>query len=231
MQTGYIYKLCCTDIEVKEIYVGSTKNLKNRKCTHKNACNKIGGRAYNVFVYQHIRANGGFQNWDMVLLETVRYDARAEVLARERYWVELLGATLNKVIPGRTKQEYRDAHKEEHRQYDKQYYVDNKEHKEQYQKRYIDEHKEAVGLYQQRYRDAHKEETKQYDKQYCINNREAIAQRARRYREKNREAISQHRSQPLDCTCGKKYTRNHRLRHERSNHHQRWQDLFDFIHS
>ena len=34
-QAGFIYKLCCIDPAIKEIYVGSTKNLRVRKNQHK----------------------------------------------------------------------------------------------------------------------------------------------------------------------------------------------------
>eukprot|EP01080_Neovahlkampfia_damariscottae_P013297 gene13297-12127_t len=39
MNTGYIYKLCCKDPNVTEFYVGSTKNIRRRKCQHKYSCN------------------------------------------------------------------------------------------------------------------------------------------------------------------------------------------------
>jgi predicted GIY-YIG superfamily endonuclease len=33
---GFIYKLCCLDVNIKEIYIGSSTNFKQRKRHHKN---------------------------------------------------------------------------------------------------------------------------------------------------------------------------------------------------
>ena len=44
---GIIYKLVSTDINIKEIYVGSTINFRTRKFNHKKACNNETDMAYN----------------------------------------------------------------------------------------------------------------------------------------------------------------------------------------
>ena len=36
-----IYKICCNDLKIKEIYIGSTTNFTKRKQTHKSYCNNI----------------------------------------------------------------------------------------------------------------------------------------------------------------------------------------------
>ena len=104
-QTGFIYKLCCRDPTVKEVYVGSSKNLRVRKSQHKNKCNTQNCKEYSYKVYQFIRANGGFQNFDIVQLEEANFDTKYELRARERHYLELLNATLNKCVPNRTNAE------------------------------------------------------------------------------------------------------------------------------
>ena len=94
-QVGFVYKLCCIDPEIKEIYVGSTKNLRVRKSDHKRNCNNENKKEYNFNVYQFIRANGGFSNFDIIQLERVEFNTRHELHARERHYIELLKATLN----------------------------------------------------------------------------------------------------------------------------------------
>ena len=101
-KTGYVYKLCCRDPTVKDVYIGSTKNLRVRKAMHKHKCNSADSKEYNFRVYQFIRANGGFDNWDVIQLEEIDYNTRAELHARERHFFELLNATLNKCVPNRT---------------------------------------------------------------------------------------------------------------------------------
>ena len=67
-QNAVIYKLCCKDINISEIYIGSTSNMRIRKSVHKNICNNTSSRNYNSYVYKFIRENGGFINWYMILL-------------------------------------------------------------------------------------------------------------------------------------------------------------------
>ena len=58
--TACIYKICCKDLSVKEVYVGSTTNLIQRRGCHKSCCTNQKGKAYNFPVYQFIRENGGW---------------------------------------------------------------------------------------------------------------------------------------------------------------------------
>ena len=64
-----IYKLCCLDPNIIEIYIGSTTNKYRRKQQHKSSCNSSNGKYYNLYLYQFIRENGGFANWVGTLLD------------------------------------------------------------------------------------------------------------------------------------------------------------------
>tara|TARA_R110000822_G_scaffold263136_1_gene387461 strand:- start:18 stop:584 length:567 start_codon:yes stop_codon:yes gene_type:complete len=140
---GKIYKLCCKDVNVKEIYIGSTCNeLKVRKYKHKSICINENSKAYNLNIYQFIRQSGGFDNWDIVLVEEYKdCNNKNDLHARERYYIELLESTLNSRIPIRSQQEYKEYHKEykktdKHKEYKKQYEKTDKrkEYKKQYNK-------------------------------------------------------------------------------------------------
>ena len=61
-----IYKLCCNNPEITDIYIGHTTNFIMRKNQHKNNCKNPNLRCYNYYVYQFIRENGGFDNWAMI---------------------------------------------------------------------------------------------------------------------------------------------------------------------
>ena len=113
MNTAKIYKLECRDVKVTEIYIGATANMRVRRCKHKSACTKIGGRDYNCRVYQYIRENGGFQNWQMLWVADIEYPVdRIDIKrATEARYIRELGATLNSEIPGRTGEQYRQDHK------------------------------------------------------------------------------------------------------------------------
>lgn len=99
-----IYKIVCKDTNITDFYIGSTKDFNKRQINHKSACNSSNNKYYNLKVYQVIRDNGGFENWDFIELEKIDKENR---FIRERYWIEKLKATLNAVIQSRTKKEYK----------------------------------------------------------------------------------------------------------------------------
>jgi hypothetical protein len=131
-----IYKLCCKDINVKDIYVGSTTNFTKRKQKHKSDCNNENSKNYNFNVYKFIRNNGGWDNWDMVVVERYECNDKLELHKKERDILEQLGATLNMCIPNRSIKEYQkeyqktDKFKEYQKEYQKEYHKTDK-YKEQ----------------------------------------------------------------------------------------------------
>lgn len=134
-----IYKLCCKNPEITCIYVGHTTDFIRRKREHKKCCNNENDKSYNIYVYQFIRANGGWNNWDMIVIEEFPCETKYQAETRERYWLEELKATLNKCIPTRTMREYRETNREQILEQKKEYYETNKEQileqkKENYEK-------------------------------------------------------------------------------------------------
>ena len=103
-----IYKLVCNDLNINEAYVGHTTDWRNRKCAHKKACNNSNGRKYNFKVYQTIRANGGWENWSMIELESYPCSKIQEATSRERYWYETINSSMNMQYPGRSHKESKD---------------------------------------------------------------------------------------------------------------------------
>jgi len=90
------YKIKCNDDNIKFVYVGSTKNIKDRKWAHKSSCyNENKPTTYNLKLYTTIRDNGGWDNWIMEPigkgLFTTRLDARIE----EQKYIKELEANLN----------------------------------------------------------------------------------------------------------------------------------------
>jgi len=133
-----IYKLCCKDVAITEIYVGHTTNFTRRKQNHKESCNYEKNKDYNIYKSQFIRANGGFENWAMIQLEAYPCQNKREAEMQERYWIELLKPKLNSMIPFRTEEElkelgniccakYYELNKEKILERDKQYRELNKE--------------------------------------------------------------------------------------------------------
>ena len=100
-----IYKIICNDLNVKDCYVGSSMNFKQRRLRHKNNCTNATNEKYHLKVYQFIRCNGGWNNWSIVEIEKCICKNKYEAYVKERYWIETLKAILNTRIPLRTKNE------------------------------------------------------------------------------------------------------------------------------
>lgn len=143
-ENSLIYKLCCKDTDVKDIYVGSTTNFRLRKCGHKSQCHNIKCKQYNYYVYQFIRDNGGFENWDMIEVEKYPTTDKKNLEKRERYWTEELCASLNKVIIGRTRKEWHEDNKEHVAEYQREWRKDNDESLVEYKKDYYQNNKEHL---------------------------------------------------------------------------------------
>jgi len=144
-----IYKLCCKNPEIKEIYVGSTTNLIKRKYQHKSDCYNEKFYSYNSYKYQFIRSNGGFENFHMVLIENYPCDSKQELHKRERYWLEQLDSKLNSYKPYISEEEKKEQTKE--------WIEKNNEQHKELVKKYQEKHKEEIKEYQKNYREKQKE--------------------------------------------------------------------------
>ena len=189
-----IYKIVCKDLNIIDLYVGSTTDFKRRKCEHKRRCNPENKKSH-YKVYQMMRNNGGWDNWDMLEVEKYPCDDGNESRTRERYWLENLEATLNKVIPSRTKLEYRKDNIESIKKRDRNHYYNNIEEKTLYGKEYYEKNKELKQLKQ---------------RQYFENNKEAILQ-------KEKENI-------FICCCGSEIRKSDKAKHLRTTKHLKYVD-------
>ena len=97
----YFYKIVC-----KDIYVGHTINFNKRKYDHKKmALSESTNSVSKLYVYLFIRSNGGWGNFDMILIEECSLQNNLEARKKERYYIEQLNATLNSNLPYRDKGE------------------------------------------------------------------------------------------------------------------------------
>ena len=141
---SHIYKICCRDTSIEDIYIGSTANFRTRKYQHKISCNNTNSKEYNKKAYQFIRDNGGWENWDMILLEEVNVNSKLELHKKEREFIELLKPSLNIAIPTRTMKEYQEDNKETLKEKKGEYYEKNKETIDKKHKAYIENNKEFI---------------------------------------------------------------------------------------
>ena len=144
-----IYKIVSKDSNITNFYIGSTTNWTKRKQNHKVSCNNENDKKYNLQIYQIIRSNGGFENFNMILVEDYPCENRRQVEQREQHWKDLLKPDMNMVNCANyefnkyknpkeynkeiyeknkeTMKEYRRNNKDKLREYKKEYYQINKE--------------------------------------------------------------------------------------------------------
>ena len=154
----HFYKIVCKDLDIKDMYIGHTTDFASRKSKHKQSClndnNKV---KHNYLVYRFIRENGGWDNWDMILIETRRCENELDALRTERDFIERLGSTLNRSIPTRPAQERNKA-----------YYEQNRNKILDYCKTYREEHKDKKNEYNRKYRIDNKETLNEKMKLRCV---------------------------------------------------------------
>jgi hypothetical protein len=184
-----IYKLCCKNLDVKDIYIGSTCNFTRRKNGHKTDCHNQNYKKYNTKVYKFIRENGGFDNWEMIMVEEYPCDNKLQKVKRERYWCEELKSTLNTEVPGRDIKEWYQDNREKISKREKEYQKNNaekiKEHKKEYQKNNAEKIKE----YKKEYDKNNSDKIKEQKKIYYEANKEKILQKARESRERKKNEL------------------------------------------
>jgi len=122
-----IYQLCCKDTKITDIYIGSTTSFRHRKVAHKSSCCNEKSAKYNLNVYKFIRENGGWENWDMVMLYEFSCENKLQLLKEERVFIENMKPSLNLSIPTRTQKEWSACNKERLLERQKKYDLENKE--------------------------------------------------------------------------------------------------------
>ena len=116
-ENSIIYKISCKDENCKDIYVGQTCDLIRRRYAHKQQSNKK-----DMFLYKVINDNGGWDNWNMEVVEKYLAKSKQDILDREQYWINELQANLNTHI------------RYDPSDYKREWYFKNRERIQQYQK-------------------------------------------------------------------------------------------------
>lgn len=233
VQTDYsntiIYKLCCRDTTISDIYIGHTTNFIKRKNHHKLCINDD---KYDRYVYKFIRDNGGWDNWTMVQLQECNCKNKREAEAVEHDWIQNLEPSLNtnkpyakcKEEPQKYKQDWYEENKEEILEKAKDRYNNNKEIIKQKVKQYAEENKEQIAEKQKIYREKNKEKLSEQKKIYREQNKEQASIKQKEWREANKDKIKEKKGEIIECECGSRYTFGNKYRHLQSNVHTSYQE-------
>ena len=143
-----IYHFICKDASIVDTYVGHTTNFVERKGAHKTICSSEMNKLHQLKIYQNIRANGGWTNWEMMPLEEFPCENKTQARIREQYWIDKLQAQMNTNRAFQTEEQkkeqiqeyiklYRNEHQTEIKKYDKQYYDEHRDKKQIYARQKI----------------------------------------------------------------------------------------------
>ena len=194
----HFYRIVCRDLNIKDCYVGHTTDFTTRKNRHRKNCNNINGRDYNLKLYRFIRQNGGWENWDMILVKTLKCENVLEARAKERQFIEQMQASLNNNLPTRSMDEY---------------YQENRVKILADKKEYAKNHKYEIREQRKNFRENNKEKIQQQKKDYHQKNRDEINEKKRQARQNNPEKFKERdkqayqtkkimRQRPCECECG-----------------------------
>lgn len=95
-----IYKIHCKNPIITDTYIGHTVDFTSRKKQHKYACDN---ENIQCKLYKTIRANGGWDNWEMVILNTYNCKNCLEARIKEQEHFEEFKPSLNSIAPTCTK--------------------------------------------------------------------------------------------------------------------------------
>jgi len=231
-----IYKICCKDPTVNDIYIGHTTNFVKRKYQHSRSYLNCNSHEHYKKLYVFMRDNGGWENWSMLQVEEFKCNTKREAEAREHFWIERLGATLNCIMP------YAMC-KEHPVEYKKEWYIENKEHVLYKHKQRYEEKKDIISVYQKEYAEKNKDKLNAYNEEYREKNKESLSYKKKDYREshkeeisetlkewrlKNKDKIKEIKSAVISCECGSNYTFGNKHRHLQSKLHVTWQNISQY---
>jgi hypothetical protein len=135
-QKTIIYHFVCNDKSITDTYVGHTTNFVERKAHHKRACCNENYKEYNRKLYQNMRENGGWENWNMIPLEECPCENMIQAIIKEQYWIDKLQARMN---DNKAYTSY-----EQKLENMRVYYVEHKEEIKVWNKKYVEENKEMI---------------------------------------------------------------------------------------
>ncbi len=128
-----IYQIVCNNAP-DQCYIGSTKNYIRRKREHKK--NSI---CKNTKLYETIREFGGWNNWEISVIEQIECDTSLPARIREQFYIDQKKANLNFKCAvysaeneKRTSQNYYQKNKEKFKERSKEYYNKKNEEWKQY---------------------------------------------------------------------------------------------------
>jgi hypothetical protein len=172
-----IYKISCKDPLITDFYIGSTKNVYNRYHTHKH--NSIHDSITKLYI--EMNKNGGFSNYEMVIIEKFPCANRQQKHMREQYHIDCLRPKLNTNRAFRTD----DQRINQMKDYNKVYF--SKEKQIEKRKNHYLQNRDLLIARSKEYLALHSDKRLIYTFAYRLKNRDLINEKYRRKRQADLE--------------------------------------------
>lgn len=171
------YIIKCNNLELTDVYIGSTFNFTNRKSEHKKKSTH-----HHYKIYQYIRENGGWDNFNMTLIERRICRDMLEARQYEQHLIEQHKSSLNTIKAFR-KETKKEADHLTYLKYAEQY-------KEKHNK-YYTENEDTIKAYQKQYRLEHIDTQQNYNKEYRLKNLTELRESERKRSQLRRDKIKE----------------------------------------
>ena len=182
-------KICkVLDNDYNLVYYGSTiESLARRFSKHRRDYLLFKeGKISNITVFQ-IFDEYNTENCKIELVENFPCESKEQLRKREGEYIKQDKECVNRVIPGRSRTEYKEDNKDKLKDMSKEYYIKHREALCEKSKQYREEHKDEKAESNKKYREDHPEHFKQHRMNRYFNNREQEITRSKTYRSNNLE--------------------------------------------
>jgi group I intron endonuclease len=92
----FIYKIIDKN-NSNEFYIGSTNKVSARRSSHKKSTSNKVSKKYWCKLYQYIRSNGNWENFDFIILECGEVENKTDMKKKEQEYIDNLKPTLNTI--------------------------------------------------------------------------------------------------------------------------------------
>lgn len=187
-----MYKIIPKDSTLLYCYIGHTSNFTSRKYQHKTPSITTDNIKSHQKVYETIRNNGGWDEWEMVEIEKFIGKTKLEARIREQELIQEYNANLNTLNTLNAFVTEEDK-KQTKKQNTAKFRIDNKDKIREQEKKYKEEHKDVISEQMKTYRQENKDKIYEKTKEYRENNKEKHQEWQRVWRENNKEILKEKR--------------------------------------
>ena len=185
-----MYKIQPKNTNLMFSYIGHTTLFNKRYEAHKrNTTNIKDCKHYNLKIYQTIRDNGGWDEWEMIEIEKAVYLTKLEARMREQELMIIHNSNLNTCKAFITE----DERKKKKKEIITKYISENVELIKEQQKQYKQAHKDVIKEQMRIYRQEHKAEIYEQKKAYQKLHEEKFKENDKIWREANKEILKEKR--------------------------------------